>query len=259
MIKQFILDAFTDKLFSGNQAAVCVLDGWIPDELMMKIAKENNFSETAFVVKCGNDYHLHWFTPGGEISLCGHATLATSYVLFNFYEKSAQKIVYNTLSGKLCINRQNDYIILDFPVFRCDNEVVVTEQMGMALGVMPQKAYLDRDLLLIYDDESIIRKMKPNFELLKQFEGHGVGVTAPGKDYDCVSRFFVPKFKVNEDPVTGTIHCMIAPYWAAKLGKSTINAYQASERGGKLCCSVYDGRVKIAGCAVLYSVSTLQL
>lgn len=257
-MKQYILDAFTDSLFSGNQAAVCILDEWLPEELMMKITAENNFSETAFAVKCGDAYHIRWFNPAGEVNLCGHCTLATSYVLFNFYEKNLNRITYHSLSGDLFIDRDGDYIVLDFPSYHC-NRVEVTEKMRRALGAMPSEAYLDRDLLLVFDDENIIRNMKPDFELLKEFEGHGVGVTAPGRDFDCVSRFFVPKSNVNEDPVTGSIHCMITPYWTNRLGKSEINAYQASARGGKLRCTFDGDRVKIAGKAVLYSVCELNI
>ncbi|RKM63051.1 PhzF family phenazine biosynthesis protein [Butyrivibrio sp. XB500-5] len=255
-MKQYIVDAFTDRLFHGNQAAVCVLDEWLTEELMMNIAKENNFSETAFTVKNGDNYDLRWFTPGGEINLCGHATLATSYVLFNYYEKDADELTFHTMSGDLFIHRQQDEIVMDFPAYKL-NEVPVTEQMAKAMGAKPVKAYIDRDLLLVYEDEKMIREMKPDFEEVILLEGEGVGVTAPGKEYDCVSRFFTPKDKINEDPVTGSAHCMIAPYWAERLGKKEIHAYQASERGGSLECKVQGDRVVISGKAVLYSVGEL--
>lgn len=257
-MKQFVVDAFTENVFHGNQAAVCVLENWLPEVLMLNIAKENNFSETAFTVKCDNGYDLRWFTPGGEINLCGHATLGTSYVLFKYYEKDAENIVFHTLSGDLFISRQDKFIVMNFPAYHC-NEIAVTELMSNAMGVIPEKAYIDRDLLLVYEDEKIIRELKPDFEALKLLEGHGVGVTAQGKNYDCVSRFFVPKLKVNEDPVTGSVHCMITPYWAKRLGKNVINAYQASERGGELRCELRGDRVIIAGKAVLYSVGDLNV
>ena len=255
-MRQYIVDAFTDKLFHGNQAAVCVLDKWLPEELMMNITRENNFSETAFAVKSNDGYDIRWFTPGGEINLCGHATLATAFVLFNYYEKNVDNITFHTMSGDLFIHRQQDEIVMDFPAYRL-NETSVTTQMTKAMGHEPLRAFIDRDLMLVYEDEKIIREMSPDFGEMIQLDGGGVGVTAPGKEYDCVSRFFTPKDKINEDPVTGSVHCMIAPYWAEQLGKKEIHAYQASERGGKLECRLQGNRVVISGKAVLYSVSEL--
>ena len=257
-MKQYIVDAFTDTVFHGNQAAVCVLDEWLPDKLMMDIARENNFSETAFTVRADEGYDLRWFTPGGEINLCGHATLATAYVLFGYYEKDADRIVFHTMSGDLFIGRNGDCIEMDFPVYAL-NEVPVTDEMTAAMGAAPKEAYLDRDLLLVYEDEDIIRNMKPDFDKLKQLDGMGVGVTAPGKAYDCVSRFFAPEISINEDPVTGSVHCMITPYWVKCLGKSTLRAYQASERGGELVCELKEDRVIISGRAVIFAVSEIML
>lgn len=257
-MKQYIVDAFTDKIFCGNQAAVCVLDQWLSEDLMMHITRENNFSETAFTVKTKDGYDLRWFTPGGEINLCGHATLATSYVLFRFYEPDAEQIIYHTMSGDLFVSRKDDYIMMDFPAYQC-KEVPVTEQMIAVMGAAPEKAFLDRDLLLVYDDERVIRGLQPDFEAMSLLDGSGVGVTAPGIEYDCVSRFFAPKLKVNEDPVTGSLHCMIVPYWSERLGKHNIRAYQASERGGELFCELNRDRVIIAGKATLYAVSELNL
>jgi PhzF family phenazine biosynthesis protein len=257
-MKQYIADAFTDTLFHGNQAAVCVLDEWLPDKMMMDIARENNFSETAFTVKAGEGYDLRWFTPGDEINLCGHATLATAYVLFNFYEKDADGIVFHTMSGDLFCVRRGERIEMDFPAYSL-NEVPVTDEMAAAMGATPKEAYLDRDLLLVYEDEDIIRNMKPDIEKVKQLKGMGVGVTAPGKDYDCVSRFFVPELSIPEDPVTGSVHCMITPYWTERLGKSSLKAYQASDRGGELVCELKGDRVIISGKAVIFAVSELML
>ena len=257
-MKQYIVDAFTDTVFHGNQAAVCVLDEWLPDKTMMDIAAENNFSETAFSVKAGEGYDLRWFTPGDEINLCGHATLAAAYVLFNYYEKDTDRIMFHTLSGDLITERHGDGIKMDFPVYSL-NKVPVTEEMASAMGAAPKEAYLDRDLLLVYEDEDIIRKMKPDIDKVKQLDGLGVGVTAPGKDYDCVSRFFVPELSIPEDPVTGSVHCMITPYWTERLGKSSLNAFQASKRGGELICELKGDRVIISGKAVLFAVSELML
>lgn len=258
-MKQYVVDAFTDEVFKGNQAAVCIMEEWLDDELMQKIAIENNFSETAFTVKNNQDgYDLRWFTPGGEINLCGHATLATSYILFRFYEKEVNSITFHTLSGDLFISKQNEYIVMDFPTYTC-HEIPVTRQMEQAMGQRPIKAYLDRDLLLVYENEDIVRNLKPDFEKVKLLEGHGVGVTASSEKYDCVSRFFAPKLKVNEDPVTGSIHCMIAPYWINRLNKKEINAYQASKRGGELLCKIKNKRVEIYGKAVLFAKSEIYL
>ena len=257
-MKQYIVDAFTDKVFHGNQAAVCILEEWLPGKMMMDIAAENNFSETAFAVKADEGYDLRWFTPCDEINLCGHATLATAYVLFNYYEKDADRIVFHTLSGDLYVGRRGDYIEMDFPAYSL-NEVPVTDEMTAAMGATPKEAYIDRDLLLVYEDEEIIRKMKPDIDKVKQLDGLGVGVTAPGKDYDCVSRFFVPELSIPEDPVTGSVHCMITPYWTEHLGKSRLNAFQASKRGGELISELRGDRVIICGKAVIFAVSELML
>ena len=257
-MKQYIVDAFTDKVFHGNQAAVCILEEWLPVKMMMDIAAENNFSETAFAVKADEGYDLRWFTPCDEINLCGHATLATAYVLFNYYEKDADRIVFHTLSGDLYVGRRGDYIEMDFPAYSL-NEVPVTDEMTAAMGATPKEAYIDRDLLLVYEDEEIIRKMKPDIDKVKQLDGLGVGVTAPGKDYDCVSRFFVPELSIPEDPVTGSVHCMITPYWTEHLGKSSLNAFQASKRGGELISELRGDRVIICGKAVIFAVSELML
>lgn len=259
-MKQYIVDAFTEKVFHGNQAAVCVLEEWPAESLMMDITRENNFSETAFTVREGDGYRLRWFTPGGEIDLCGHATLATAFVLFNFYEKESERITFHTMSGDLFIGRRGEHIAMDFPAYEC-REVPVTDQMAEALGARPLEAYLDRDLLLVYDDETIVREMRPDFEKVAGIDGASVGVavTAPGDGYDCVSRFFAPNIAIDEDPVTGSVHCMIAPYWAARLEKSTISAYQASARGGEMVCELKGSRVVILGKAALFSVAELML
>lgn len=255
-MKQYIVDAFTDKVFSGNQAAVCVLDRWLEDALMLQIARENNFSETAFAVKQGNHYALRWFTLGGEIDLCGHATLGTAYILFRFYEKEENKIIFETKSGELIVERDGDFIQMDFPVYEC-KPIPVTDLMEEAFGVRPVEAYLDRDLLAVFDSEEQIIRMKPDGNLLKQLDGLCVGVTAKGTKADCVSRVFGPKINVEEDPVTGSTHCMIVPYWADKLKKNEIEAYQASERTGTLYCKLCGSRVKLAGKIALYAVGEI--
>lgn len=257
-MKQYIVDAFSNTIFHGNQAAVCILEQWLPEDLMMNITKENNFSETAFALKEKNGYHLRWFTPGGEINLCGHATLGTAYVLFHFYEKEKTQLTFHTMSGDLYVSKEEDYITMNFPSYTC-NKIEVTPLMTEVFGIQPKEAYLDRDLLLIYEEETIIHHMQPDFEKMKQLPGSGVSISAPGKDYDCVSRFFAPKLKVNEDPVTGSAHCMITPYWTKRLNKNTLNAYQASSRGGELFCHQENDRTFISGQVALFSESEIHV
>lgn len=255
-MKQYIVDAFTDKVFSGNPAGVCILDKWISDDLMKNIAKENNLSETAFAVKSGSNYHLRWFTPAGEIDFCGHATLATAYVIKNFYDTN-NIINFSTMSGEISVKFNDDIYEINFPAYSL-NEIPVTEDMAEAIGIKPDSAYIDRDLMLVLNSESDVKNLNVNSELLKKLDGLCVAVTAKGEKYDCVSRVFAPKVNVSEDPVTGSTHCMIVPYWAEKLGKNKIIAYQASERTGILYCKTTpDNRVKISGKAVLYAVSEI--
>ena len=255
-MKQYIVDAFASEVFSGNQAAVCVLDSWIADELMINIAKENNYSETAFAVKEGQHYRLRWFTPKEEIDLCGHATLACAFVIMRFYEKGLARITFQTLSGELAVEKKGDMYELDFPAYEI-KQTEVTDEMEQALGARPIEAYLGRDLLLVMDSEKTVEQLTPRMEKLKALDGLALGVTAKGEKYDCVSRVFAPKVNINEDPVTGSTHCMIVPYWADKLMKKQITAYQASERTGILYCEMAGKRVKIAGKAALYAIADI--
>lgn len=259
-MKQFIVDAFTDKVFGGNQAAVCVLDEWPDDELMQNIAIENNFSETAFAVKEGDVYHLRWFTPGGEIDFCGHATLGASYVVFNYYEKDASLITFMTQVGRLAVERKGDLFEMDFPAYSL-NRIQVTDKMEEAIGIRPLEAYIDRDLLLVLPDASSVKKLQPDQDKLKELDGLLVTVTAPAGDdlYDCVSRIFAPKLCITEDPVTGSAHCMITPYWCSRLDKEELVCYQASARAGVLYTSFRGDRVKVAGKAVLYSEGKIHI
>ncbi|MCI1498623.1 PhzF family phenazine biosynthesis protein [Olsenella sp. YH-ols2221] len=257
-MKQYIVDAFTDQLFCGNQAAVCVVDEWPTDRLMQDIAKENRFSETAFVVREQQGWHLRWFTPGGEIDFCGHATLGTAFVLFRFYCPDAASIAFDTQVGRCSVERQGDLYVMDFPSYAC-TAVPVTDAMEAAIGVRPKEAYLDRDLMLVLPSEKDVRELHPDQGRLKELDGLLVAVTARGEKYDCVSRVFAPKLAIDEDPVTGSTHCMIAPYWCARLGKTELSCYQASERGGELRATLADGRVKIAGKAVLFAEAELSV
>ena len=255
-MKQYVVDAFTDSVFHGNQAAVCVLGEWPDEELMMKITQENNFSETAFTVKEGGKWHLRWFTPGGEIDLCGHATLGTAYVLFRFFEADAQKLVFTTLSGDLIVTKNGDLLEMEFPAYEL-KPVEVTDAMEEALGIRPVAAFMGRDLLCVLDHEKAVRELVPDLEKIKQIDGLLLHVTAGGREVDCVSRSFAPKIAIAEDPVCGSGHCHIIPYWADVLGKDELVAYQASQRGGTLYCRREGERIFMAGKAVLYSIDEL--
>lgn len=257
-MKQYQVDAFTEELFKGNPAAVCVMDEWISDDLMLNIAKENNLSETAFAVKAGDHYKLRWFTVAGEIDLCGHATLATGFVILNYIETDISQVNFETMSGRLKVEKKGDLYEMDLPGYDLE-KTEVTAEMTAALGVEPLEAYLGRDLLCVFKTEEEVRNLKPDMDKVLALEGALLNVTAPGKDFDCVSRTFSPKFGDNEDPVCGSGHCHIIPYWARRLGKNEIVAYQASERGGILYCEYKGERLKIAGKLVLYAIAELQI
>lgn len=257
-MKQYVVDAFTDHVFAGNQAAICVLESWPADELMMQITKENNFSETAFLVKEKDAYRLRWFTPGGEIDLCGHATLAASYVLFRFYEKEKDTLSFDTLSGRLTVTKKGELLEMDFPAYDL-TPVIVTREMEDAVGAKILEAYMGRDLLVVLKDEETVRHLSPDMAKVKALPGTLLQVTAGGRETDSVSRSFAPKLSVDEDPVCGSGHCHIVPYWAKKLGKKEILACQASPRGGMLYCRMEGNRVKLAGKAALYSMAELYV
>ena len=257
-MKQYIVDAFTNKVFSGNPAAVCVMDSWPEDTWMMQLAAENNLSEAAFLVKEEAGYHLRWFTPGTEVELCGHATLASAFVILNYYERDAEQVSFNTLSGMLTVIRKGNLYEMDFPTYKL-KEIPVTDTMEAAFGSRPVKAVLGLDLVCVFESEDIVRKMKPDQSLLTKIEGRIQNVTAKGTETDCVSRSFCPKLAIPEDPVCGSAHCQIADYWSKELHKDNIVAYQASKRGGTLYCHVIgDGRIKISGEAVLFAISEIQ-
>ena len=257
-MRQYVVDAFTNSVFHGNQAAVCVLEKWPSEELMMNITRENNFSETAFTVKEGEKWHLRWFTPGGEIDLCGHATLGTAFVLLNFYEREADKVVFTTLSGELIVTRKDALYEMEFPAYEL-RPTTVTTAMEDALGVPIREAYIARDLVCVLDDERAIWGLNPDLEKIRQIDGLLLHVTAKGEKEDCVSRSFGPKLNIPEDPVCGSGHCHIIPYWADMLGKEELVARQASKRGGILYCRKEGSKIFIAGNAVLYSVDELHI
>lgn len=255
--KQYVVDAFTDRPFSGNPAAVCVLDAWPEDQAMQKLASENSLSETAFLVKEASGYRLRWFTPGTEVDLCGHATLASSFVILTYYEPDASEVTFSTNGGPLTVIRKGDLFEMSFPTFEL-REIPVTRDMADAFGAMPVKAVLGLDLICVFENEETVRSLNPDQPLLARLPGRLQNATARGKDTDCVSRSFCPKVSVPEDPVCGSAHCQIADYWATVLGKSRITAWQASKRGGYLECELLGGgRIAIRGKAVPVAVSDI--
>ena len=256
-LEQYIVDAFTDHVFAGNPAAVCVLKAHLSDKLMQDIAIENNLSETAFTVKTGdNRYGLRWFTPGGEIDLCGHATLGTAYVLMNFIDSSASSITFETQSGCLTVNRRGEMYEMDFPAYTLQ-QVPVTDEMEQAIGYRPVEAWLSRDLVCVLENEEQVKLATPNKDKMMALDGLLLNITAGGSKFDCVTRSFAPKLNVFEDPVCGSGHCHVIPLWAHKLKKNTLTALQASKRGGILYCTMQNNRVILAGKAKLYSKATI--
>lgn len=245
------IDAFTSEQFKGNPAAVCVLEEWIQDGVMQKISKENNLSETAFVVKKEDIYELRWFTPKKEIDLCGHATLATAYVIFTYLEKDICKVRFNTKSGILEVLREEKLLTMFFPT-REGKKCLAPKELLSGLGKHPKEVYKSRDYMAVYENIDDIKDMNLDMEELKKLDSFGIIVTAKGKENDFVSRYFAPKAGVNEDPVTGSAHCTLIPYWSKILKKSKLVAYQISKRGGTLYCEDLGEKVKISGEAVAY-------
>ena len=256
-MKQYIVDAFTNRPFAGNPAAVCVMDRWPSEAAMMKLAMENNLSETAFIVKELEGYRLRWFTPGTEVELCGHATLASAFVILNFYEPESDVVRFNTMSGLLTVMRKGDLYEMDFPTYEL-KEIPVTDAMERAFGIRPIRAVLGLDLVCVFETEAQVRLLAPDQALLMQLEGRIQNASAQGTETDCVSRSFCPKLSIPEDPVCGSAHCQIADYWSRELGKNEIKAYQASRRCGYLDCVLLDnGRIAISGEAALVAVTEI--
>ncbi len=249
----FQVDAFGKGLFTGNPAAVCKLDEWLPDATMQKIAAENNLSETAFVVKNNSHYDIRWFTPSIEVDLCGHATLATAFVLFRDEEKDSDRINFSTRkSGLLSVTKHRDKLVLDFPIDVIE-ECEAPKYLLQSFLPIPEKCYKGiSDYMLVFKKQSDIEKINPNFDLLKKVDARGIIVTAPGDDVDFVSRFFAPQSGVAEDPVTGSAHTTLTVYWAKRLRRNELTAKQLSARKGYLHCTLDNDRVKIAGKAKLF-------
>lgn len=245
------IDAFTSKLFGGNPAAICPLSSWLKDATLQSIARENNLSETAFIVGGNGRYHLRWMTPEVEVDLCGHATLATAFLVFHHLEPGREEVVFDTKSGELIVRRDGDRLSMDFPA-RPPAAVEANEKLLVALGGKPAQVLAARDYLVVFEDEDTVKTMEPDMAALATLDRFAVIVTAPGSDCDFVSRFFAPAQGVAEDPVTGSAHCTLIPYWSRRLGKQRLHARQVSRRGGELFCEDRGERVTIAGSAVLY-------
>jgi len=258
-MKYYVVDAFAEQVFSGNPAGVCWLDKAIDEETMQNIAAENNLAETAFISRAGDDYNLRWFTPETEIDLCGHATLASAFVISSFVDVNKEVMRFNTLSGVLTVIKSGDLFEMDFPS-RAPEKCDITALMSEAISEQIMEAHLSRDLLLLLETEEQVKNLCPDFEMLRKIPGcFGVIVTAKGNGVDFVSRFFAPNAGIPEDPVTGSSHSTLIPFWAERLGKTEMVAGQLSKRGGTLYCKDCNERVKIAGKAVLYATAELHI
>lgn len=240
------VDAFASTVFAGNPAAVCPLDAWLPDETMQAIAVENNLSETAFFVPNGGDFDLRWFTPASEVDLCGHATLGTAFVIACYLEPGRREIRFNSRSGPLTVTREGDLFTLDFPTLapeRIDDDPAV----AAALGAAPAELWDAMDMMAVFQSEAQVAALRPDMAKVAALETRGIIATAPGAACDFVSRFFAPKFGIPEDPVTGSAHCILTPYWAGRLGKRRLSARQISRRGGDLVVEDRGKRTLISG------------
>jgi PhzF family phenazine biosynthesis protein len=258
-IKRYQIDAFAEQIFKGNPAVVCPLDQWLPDSVMQSIAMEHNLSETAFYVKEGDGYRIRWFTPTVEVDLCGHATLATAFVLFNYENFKGNEIVFQSRSGPLHVTKANDQISLNFPA-DVMNEVDITPDLYAGFPERPSKILKGKtDYLFIYDHEEQIKNCQPDFSVVKKLKARGVIISSKGNSADFVSRFFGPQAGVDEDPVTGSAHTTLTPYWAGVLGKKQLSALQLSARGGKLFCELQGNRVAISGTGKLFSTGIIYL
>ncbi len=247
----FQVDAFTDRSFAGNPAAVVPLDASITDAAMQAIAAENNLSETAFLLPQGDRFNLRWFTPVREVDLCGHATLATAWVLFERLACQKREVVFDTKSGLLTVTRDGDWLWMDFPA---DPAVPVPcpDALREGLGRPPMEVHAAADYLAVFESEEAVRALAPDFRALARLDRRGVIATAPGRKADFVSRFFAPNYGIDEDPATGSAHCTLAPFWSVRLGKKDLLAHQVSARGGVVRCEPRGARVRLGGQAVLY-------
>jgi len=252
------IDAFANKAFEGNPAAVCPLEYWLDDKIMQNIAMENNLSETAFFVKNETQYDIRWFTPNAEVNLCGHATLASAHLLFNMLGYPDNTITFNSKSGPLHVRKDQEIITMDFPIetpIPCDTPQAITDAFGKA----PVEVFKFNDYIVIFDDYEDLTRFAPSLETLKTLDLRGVCITCKDSTYDFVSRFFAPNVGINEDSVTGSSYTQLMPYWAAKLQKTKLNAKQLSPRGGEVQCEIKGSRVHISGTAVHYLTGKINI
>jgi PhzF family phenazine biosynthesis protein len=259
LIPFYQVDAFTDRLFGGNPAGVCPLDKWLADDVMQKIAMENNLSETAFFIRKDNGFHIRWFTPKVEVNLCGHATLASAYIIFQYLEYQGKTISFESRSGILNVTREDELLILDFPANK-PSRTALPDDFVQSLNITPIQCYRGKeDYLLLYKSQREIESLVPDFRRLEKVDARAVIVTAPGEKADFVSRFFAPRVGVDEDPVTGSAHTVLIPFWSEKLGKTEMKALQLSQRGGTLFCRLRGDRVDIGGKAVTFLKGEISL
>lgn len=253
------VDAFSNKRLGGNPAAVVPVEAWLPDETLLAIAGENNLSETAYLLRDGEDWHIRWFTPTREVPLCGHATLASAWVVFNRLEPGRTRVVFQSQSGPLPVEQRGDKLELDFPSGVLE-PAPPSPALVAALGREPRELHSGWQWLALYDSEADVRALRPDMAGIVAAGVYGMIATAPGVDVDFVSRFFAPGAGIPEDPVTGSAHTRLAPFWAKKLGKTCFHARQVSARGGELWCELAgENRVRIAGHAVLFMEGTIEL
>jgi PhzF family phenazine biosynthesis protein len=258
-LRLFQIDAFTSRVFGGNPAAIVPLEHWLDDETLQSIAAENNLSETAFFVGEKGYFHIRWMTPTDEVDLCGHATLAAAWVVFNEIEKGRTEVHFRSKSGPLRVSAVDDTLSLDFPSRPPEPSDGAAAALAAALGARPREVLASRDYLAVYETEDEVRALKPDMPNVAALDRLGVIVTAPGRDCDFVSRFFVPSVGIPEDPVTGSAHCTLVPYWSKRLRKSKLFARQVSARGGELWCEDRGERVRIAGRCVRFLEGTIEL
>jgi len=257
-IPLYQIDSFTGSVFRGNPAAVCPLEDWLDDSLMQAIAQENNLSETAFFVKEGPEYRIRWFTPVDEVDLCGHATLASGFVILNYLDPTISEITFHSISGPLRVARKEELLSMNFPS-QLPRLCSPPRALLDGLGGEPLEALCSEDYFVVFAREGDIRGLNPDMGILKRLDLRGVIVTAPGDEVDFVSRFFAPALGIDEDPVTGSAHCALTPYWSRRLGRNDLHAYQVSRRGGELFCSDHGDRVIISGRAVRYMEGSITI
>jgi len=252
------IDAFAKNIFEGNPAAVCPLDKWLEDNILQKIANENNLSETAFFVKEKNKFHIRWFTPSNEVDMCGHATLASAYVIFEILNYKESEIIFNSKSGLLKVTKDDDKFKMNFPIqeiIKCD----IPNSISKAFEIQPIECYKSMDYILIFENEEDILNAKPNLALLRDIDTRGVIITSKSKKYDFINRFFAPKYGIDEDPVTGSAFTQLIPYWNKALNKDSFVAKQVSQRGGEVFCKLQNNRVEISGYAKKYLEGVIKI